>query len=258
MNQQTRLGRTLVTLAALLVLGTTFSLAYNLLNPPRRWFPGDTPRLITVDDNGMASVTDSDNGVSRSVNAVKAWNGSGVNVVSATAGTVAYGLGDNRSDLIFGDPAHICNGQCLAATTTGFYDSDQAGSCGGLGVVRITDSDVAFNLRYNYTTAGEPDGCSGEIFLESVVTHEIGHVIGLGHSGNGAALMAPTVSSCDNKMLNSDDNAGRDELYNCSFSGGGDPPPGGCDLGQKGDSCTSGSECCSGNCKGKSGRKTCK
>ncbi|MCI0402592.1 MAG: S8 family serine peptidase [Acidobacteria bacterium] len=39
-----------------------------------------------------------------------------------------------------------------------------------------------------------------------------------------------------------------------SCSGGG----GGCTLGQAGDPCTNGSQCCSGNCKGKPGAKTCK
>ena len=36
------------------------------------------------------------------------------------------------------------------------------------------------------------------------------------------------------------------------------PPPGTCDLGTAGDSCSSNSDCCSNNCKGKSGSKTCK
>ena len=35
-------------------------------------------------------------------------------------------------------------------------------------------------------------------------------------------------------------------------------PGGGCTLGQVGDSCTSGGDCCSGSCKGKPGSKTCK
>ena len=37
---------------------------------------------------------------------------------------------------------------------------------------------------------------------------------------------------------------------------GGDPPA--CTLGQKGDSCTLASECCSNKCTGKAGSKTCK
>ena len=37
-----------------------------------------------------------------------------------------------------------------------------------------------------------------------------------------------------------------------------DGGPGGCELGQPGDSCTANSECCSNNCRGKPGAKTCK
>jgi subtilisin family serine protease len=45
----------------------------------------------------------------------------------------------------------------------------------------------------------------------------------------------------------------------CGDGGTTDPPPGGgCNLGQKGDPCSSGSDCCSGGCKGKPGAKTCK
>ena len=42
----------------------------------------------------------------------------------------------------------------------------------------------------------------------------------------------------------------------CSVTPPPPPPPGGCSP--AGASCTAGSECCSGNCKGKSGNKTCK
>lgn len=41
-------------------------------------------------------------------------------------------------------------------------------------------------------------------------------------------------------------------------NGGGDPPPGQCELLPKGASCTDNSQCCSGNCKGRRGAKTCK
>ncbi len=226
-------------------------MAFVLLNPPRRWF--DTPQTVIVDQGGMASVTDNDNGVSAATQAVRAWG----NMVNSTTGSPDIALGDGVSHLVFSDPLNVCKGRCLAATTTGFYDSGQSGTCGGLSVVAITDSDVVFNTRYDYTTTGEPDGCSGEIFLESVTTHEVGHLIGLGHSSVASALMAPSVASCDNKTINFDDRDGRDALYGCNLST--DPgPPGQCELGQKGDSCLDGSDCCSGNCKGKSGAMTCK
>jgi hypothetical protein len=244
----------------LAILATTLplasaALAFVLLDPPRRWFPADTPRIVTVDSGGMASVTDADRGVSAAVNASEWWNGGGVTVVDARSGSAAYQLGDGLSDIVFSDPLNICKGSCLAATTVGYYDDAQTGTCDGLAVVRITDADVAFNTRYAYTTQAESDGCSSEFYLESVTAHEVGHVIGLGHSGATAALMYPSISSCVLKGIDADDTAGRDALYNCTFSSGGGT---GCDLGQPGDACTANGDCCSNSCKGKPGGKTCR
>ena len=244
------------TLAALMI--SSAASAYVLLNPPRRWFNADTPRNVRVDNGGLASVTgnDPDHGVTAAVNAVKAWNGSGVNVTTANSANVSYTLGDGISDLIFADPRHICTGSCIAATTTGYYDTGSTGTCGGLSVVQVTDSDVAFNLNFDYATVAQ-GSCSSEIYLESVTTHEIGHLIGLAHSSTPSALMYPSIAYCDNKGLTSDDINGRNALYNCTLNenGGGG---GGCNLGQRGDACTSDADCCSNSCKGKPGRKTCK
>ena len=248
------MGKMIVS-AGLLAMVSSAVFGYALLSPTRRWFP-PTPITIRVDNGGMASVNDSTHGVSAAVGAVNAWNGSGVNVTSGQAANVSYTQGDGQSDILFSDPRHLCTGSCIAATLTGYYDTGQTGTCGGVTMVRITDADTAFNLSFNYTTAAETaaeGSCSNEIYLESVVTHEVGHVIGLAHSSVSSALMAPTVAYCDNKMLNSDDIAGRNALYNCTFSGGGG---GGCTP--SGGSCSTNSDCCSNSCKGKPGSKTCK
>lgn len=233
---------------------STSAFGYVLLSPARRWFNADTPRQINIDNRGVASVTggDPDRGVTASVNAIRTWNSGGVNVTTSSSSSVAYRQGDGISDVIFGDPLNICTGTCLAATLTGYYSTSITGTCGGLTVDKITDADVSFNLSYNYTTPAQ-GSCSNEIYLDSVVAHEIGHVIGLGHSGAGAALMYPTVSYCVDKQVASDDVNGRNALYNCTLVEGGggscDPP---------GAACVSNSECCSNNCKGKTGRKTCR
>ncbi len=237
-----------VVLGALLAVAiavSSASYAYVLLSPARRWFNADTPRMVNVDNRGIASVTggDPDHGVTAAVNAVTAWNSGGVNVTASRSGNVAYVLGDGISDVIFSDPLHICTGSCLAATTTGYYNTGATGTCGGLNVVKITDSDVAFNLNYNYATVAQ-GSCSSEIYLESVLTHEVGHVIGLAHSNQSAALMYATVSYCNNKKIASDDTAGRNALYNCTLTEGGG---GGCKA--SGQSCAAGTDCCSGTCK---------
>jgi hypothetical protein len=239
---------------ALAVLGTTTVSGYALLSPARRWFNADTPRQVNVDNGGLSSVTggDPNHGVTAAVNAVTAWNGGGVNVTSSSSAGVAYRQGDGISDVIFGDPLHLCTGSCIAATLTGYYSTSTTGTCGGLTVDKITDADVSFNLAYNYTTVAQ-GSCSNEIYLESVMTHEIGHVIGLAHSNTSSALMYPTVSYCNNKAIASDDTAGRNALYNCTLVEGGG---GGCQP--AGSSCTSNSQCCSNSCKGKPGNKSCR
>src|SRR5262245_33712503 len=214
----------LTTLAAAGIVSTT-AFGYNLLSPARRWFNSDTPRQINIDNRGISSVTggDPDHGVTASVNAAKAWNGSGINVTTSSSANVAYVQGDGVSDVIFGDPLHICTGTCLAATLTGYYNTNITGTCGGLTVAKITDADISFNLSYNYTTPAQ-GSCSSEIYLDSVLTHEVGHVIGLAHSNTSSALMYASVAYCNDKALSSDDFAGRNALYNCTLNEGG----GGC------------------------------
>ena len=228
---------------------------YALLSPTRRWFNADTPRQVNVDNRGVASVTggDPDHGVTASVNAVKTWNSGGITVTTSSSGNVAYRQGDGISDIIFGDPLNICTGSCIAATLTGYYSTSITGTCGGLTVDKITDADVSFNLSFNYTTPAQ-GSCSSEIYLDSVVAHEVGHVIGLAHSFTSSALMFPTVDYCVDKQVATDDINGRNALYNCTLVEGGGG--GGCSA--AGAVCTANSTCCSNSCKGKPGQKTCR
>lgn len=215
MNTKIRIA----TAAAALAFVSSAAFGYALLSPARRWF--STPKLVRVDSNGISSVTDSDHGVTAAVNAVTRWNnapgGPNINIVTSTSANVAYVQGDGISDIKFGDPLNICKGTCLAATLTGYYNNNQSGTCGGLNVVAVTDADIAFNLKYNWQTVAEGGTCSREIYLESVTTHEVGHLIGLAHSSSSSALMYPSVSYCVNKVLATDDTNGRNALYNCTL-----------------------------------------
>jgi hypothetical protein len=251
MTERTLTSKTLLWAALALLAAGSLS-AFVLLSPPRTW---DSPPTYIVDDRGMASITDNDGGVSATVNAIKsnqAWNGAGAGtLISAQAGSVAgWQLGDGVPMLNFDDPEHACNGSCLAATFTGFYQQRGDGS------YRIFDADIVTNDRYAWTSENEPGGCSGEFYIEGVQVHETGHGLGLGHTNVSGATMYPSVSSCNNSpaTIEQDDADGIDALY----GGGGGPggPP--CDLGQKGDPCDSDADCCSGKCRGKGGATTCK
>jgi hypothetical protein len=197
-----------IVLAALVVSSAS---AYVLLSPRRTW---DGAVNITVDDRGNSSITDIDGGATATTAAITAnvaWNGSGTGTrVTAQKGSVSnWRLGDGVVMLNFRDPQRACKGSCLAATFTGYYRQRTDGS------YQIYDADIVTNTRYAWTSLTEADGCSSEFYIEGVMVHEVGHVLGLGHSNVSGATMYPSVSSCNNNPASAaaDDNAAIQDLY---------------------------------------------
>jgi hypothetical protein len=196
--------------ATVLVLACLFAgslSAFVLLSPRRTW---DSPPNVTVDNRGIPSISDGDLGRTRTRNAILTWNSAGTGTrLSATVGSVSgFTLGDGRVMLNFRDPVGACTGNCLAATFTGFFQSR------GNGTTRITDADIVTNSGgFSWASAGE--ACSGEIFVEGVMVHEVGHMLGLAHSNVSGATMFPTVANCSNApaSLATDDINAINNLY---------------------------------------------
>lgn len=93
----------------------------------------------------------------------------------------------------------------------------------------LVEADIFFNTRFQWSVA--PQGEAGRVDVESVVLHELGHFIGLGHSaigetegaagggrrvlGSGAVMfpIALTPGSTADRVLQGDDEAGAQDLY---------------------------------------------
>jgi len=177
------------------------AMAYTLLSPTRRW--KTTPITVLVNNTGNSTITDSDHGVTAVVGAIKTWN-----IISAGSTSSSAVRGSAPAIIMLHTNGNICTGSCLAATLTGYYH--QEGSS-----YYIDDADIYTNQRYDYTSTRESNGCSSEIYIDGVMVHEVGHVIGLGHSSVSGSTMYPSVSYCDNgpASLSTDDVNGRKALY---------------------------------------------
>jgi hypothetical protein len=133
---------------------------------------------------------------------------------------VPPGVLDGRSTLGFLDRPDL--DRVLGATS--FLIDSSTGT--------IIEADVFFNTRFAWSVA--PQGEPGRVDLESVALHELGHVLGLGHSAMGetertaadarrvvssGAVMFPiamTPGAIADRVLQPDDLAGAAELYPAS------------------------------------------
>jgi hypothetical protein len=195
MKKQTILA--LAIAAVILIASADPAMAYVLLSPRRTW--ASTPVSVPVYSTGNSSIADGTGGVSATVNAIKTWG----MVVSLSTNQAAV-RGQAPATIMLNNNGRICNGSCLAATLTGYYSGST-----------INDADVYTNTKYKFYSSGEADGCSGEFDIEGIMVHEVGHVIGIGHTTVAGATMYPSVSSCNtgNRTLEADDIAAKNDLY---------------------------------------------
>jgi hypothetical protein len=201
---------------AVVMFASSTAGAFTKLSPERIWFA----LPVEIDYNTAqveTSISDGDNGVTAIVDMLNnqntGWDSAVPNtdLVFGYTSNLAAVQGDGFPTIEMNDPINICTGGCLAATLTGFF-VQQAG------VDEIVDADVYVTTQVSFTTPNEDSAAScsnNEFEITGVMLHEVGHVIGLGHSTRQKATMFASVSPCDfrTRSLAADDRNGADSLY---------------------------------------------
>lgn len=195
---------------------TESSGAYTYLGSPSRWFEPDTGQPVPMFMDGAGEPAASTRGVAQVRDAYAAWNtvvGSAFRFADAGSTTARGHAFDGVNAISFRDPQgqldppSSCSG--TLAVTVVYRSTTEARTVNGQSFFRILESDVVL--------ADGWDGCG---FYEDyanfseVVTHELGHVLGLGHSADSRATMYD-LAHFDGRgaSLDPDDEAGARSMY---------------------------------------------
>jgi hypothetical protein len=115
---------------------------------------------------------------------------------------------DGMNIVSFNDTTTPLGSSTIAATFT-FYRSEILSD----GVIHpvVDEADILFNPNLEFSTSAE----SGKFDIQSVLTHEVGHLLGLDHSALISSVMVPfgSPSQLDQRTLQYDDIAGITEIY---------------------------------------------
>lgn len=194
-------------------------------NPPSRWFQVDSGQTVRL----SVANADAHLGASASNAIVDAALAAWTNVATAkivlarssggsTGKSIVSGVCDGRSTVQFNDPAHEIDALVSCAgvlAVGGFCVKGSPSVSNGRTFAHISEGDL--------TVADGAGACFSQIGLDEIVTHEVGHVIGLGHSSMNPNERNPTLSDATmyflahldgrGASLRADDIAGVSAIY---------------------------------------------
>lgn len=166
---------------------------FTFLKPGFRWFEPDSGAKVRFALNPNAGPTPS-NGRDEATAAALVWSsvpGSSLRVELARETTSCGLLADGTSSISFGDcrdaidnPVNCSGVVALGGITQG--TPSETKTIGGQTFNRILDADIVFNNGFDCLL-------SNPFFTAEIMTHEMGHTLGLGHSSEAQGERNPLL-----------------------------------------------------------------
>ena len=167
---------------------------FHIWNPPIRWFEADTGESVVFKVNTDGAPPQVENDVVAATNAWSSVQGCSLRVVSGgTTNTCGLFAADGTNSIFFNNcdgyfsGSGTCSGGVLAVTSISNYDRSQTRVVNGLTFYKALEANLTFNP---FAACAFADHCQ----LQEIMTHEMGHGLGLHHSWDSSFGGTPSPS----------------------------------------------------------------